>query len=454
MNREQKIREIVNSLVITIDGPAGSGKSTTASLLAERLELTYLDTGAMYRAVTYAVLRRGIDPEDEVAVSAVAGEINVEFRKIDSMPVIFLDGKNVENEIRRPDVSENVSPVSRYVKVREAMVRLQRRVGKRGGVVVEGRDTGSIVFPYAQVKIFLTANIKERVKRRQRQLRAMGVEQCIDDIKDNILQRDAIDSGRANSPLLRPPGSTVVDTSELSIDGQVDAIETLIRKEAERLAERKLSKGEHDPFGKMRLYYRISHILVRSVFKLIFGLKISGEENLLYRESFIFASNHLSYADPLIVGCALNREVWFLAKKELFRNRLFAWLIRTYHAIPVDRDEIDRKTLKIVLDTLKSGESVLMFPEGTRSRNGDLHPLKDGLGFIALLSRISVVPVYVTGSNSLLGCALRRKKLEVRIGPPIRIDRAYIQEDKKRDYRLLGSMIFEELRMLKRETEA
>ncbi len=453
MNREQNIRGIVNSLVITIDGTAGSGKSTTASLLAKRLGLTYLDTGAMYRTVTYAVLRRGINPKDEVAVSSVTGEINVEFRKINGIPVIFLDGKNVENEIRRPDVSENVSLVSRYVKVREAMVRLQRRIGKRGGVVVEGRDTGSIVFPYAQVKIFLTASIKERAMRRQRQLQSMGVEQGIEDIKENILERDTIDSARVNSPLLRPPGSTVVDTSELSIEGQVDAIETLVRKEAERLAERKLSKGECDPFGKMRLYYRISHILVRSVFRLIFGLKISGEENLRYRESFIFASNHLSYADPLIVGCALNREVWFLAKKELFRNRLFAWLIRTYHAIPVDRDEIERKTLTIVVDTLKRGESVLMFPEGTRSRNGDLRPLKDGLGFIILLSRISVIPVYVTGSNGLLDCALRRKKLEVRIGPPIRIDREYIPEDKKRDYRLLGSMIFEELRMLKGETE-
>jgi 1-acyl-sn-glycerol-3-phosphate acyltransferase len=182
-------------------------------------------------------------------------------------------------------------------------------------------------------------------------------------------------------------------------------------------------------------------------------LRIYGRQHLRYRENFIFASNHISYGDPLVVGCALDREIWFLAKKELFRNRLFARLIAAYHAIPVDREDIERKTMKRLLALLGEGRSLLMFPEGTRSRTGELGDLKAGLGFVAAKSGIGIVPVRVIGTNRLVDCLFRRAKLTVRIGPPIRVDRSRLGANPKEEYRVLSGMAQRALGMLMDEQE-
>lgn len=454
MQSTARIEEIMRRLVVTIDGPAGSGKSTTASILARRLGLTYLDTGAMYRAVTFAALELGVDPDDDVAVSRLAQSIELTFKQVSGELALFLDGRNVDAEIRTPEVSRYVSPVSRHAGVRRAMVRLQRRIGERGGIVAEGRDTGSVVFPFAHVKVFLVADGEARARRRSGQLRSMGIVQDLDEIKENIRRRDAMDSDRAASPLVRPAGAVLIDTSNRTIAGQVDMIEQEIRTEAGRIAALTVENGEGNPLSAMSGYYGVSHRIVRGFFRIFFGLSVSGEEHLRFRENYIFASNHISYADPLVVGSAIDREVQFLAKKELFRNRAFAWLIRAYHAIPVDREEIERKTMKLVFDTLASGHSILMFPEGTRSRTGELGELKAGLGFTALNTGVSIVPVFVTGTNRLFDCLLRRKRLAVTIGPPIRVRKDLVGPDRKSDYRVLTSMAQSELRMLQDEAEA
>lgn len=443
--------EIIQSMIVTIDGPAGSGKSTTASLLADRLGLTYLDTGAMYRAVTYAVLSRGVDSEDSEAVSRVAAGLDIELRANEGRSVILLGGEEIEDKIRSPEISSFVSPVSRHVGVRNAMVRHQRRIGADGGIVVEGRDTGTVVFPYAQIKVFLVADIEARSMRRQKQLLSLGIEQDIAEIRENIAGRDNLDSSRKSSPLLRPPGSIIVDTSNLTIEEQVGIIEAEVRREAERLEASSI--GEHGGCLRMSFYYRVSRIFVRTLFRVFFGLKIFGERNIRFEENYIFASNHTSYADPPVVGCALNREVSFIAKSELFRNRAFAWLIDTYHAIPVDRYEIGRKTLKLIIEKLRNGESILMFPEGTRSSTGDMGSFKAGLGFLALQTGSGIVPVYVRGTDRLLKCFFRLERLEIRIGPPIRINEAYVPEDRRMDYRTINSMVLNEMRMLKDEAE-
>ncbi len=453
MTLTERTASVLSRFVVTIDGPAGSGKSTTASILASRLGLAYLDTGAMYRAVTHAVIARGVDPEDAAAVSALASTLELEVRTIGGKTALYLDGKDVERDIRTPDVSRLVSPVSRHEGVRRAMVRIQRLAGARGGVVAEGRDTGSVVFPHAQVKVFLVADIDARARRRLEQLARMGIEQDADEIRRNILERDAMDSGRVLSPLLRPAGAFVVDTSGMTIEAQVARIEAEVLRQAERVSEMAVAPGEANSFARSAAYYGITKWIVHAVFRVVFGLRVYGREHLRYRENFIFASNHLSNGDPLVVGCAFDREVWFLAKKELFRNRLFARLIRSYHAIPVDREEIERRTMKRLFDLLGEGRSILMFPEGTRSRTGKLGELKAGLGFIAAKSGVSIVPVCVTGTNRLFECFIRRRKLSVRIGPPIRIDGERREDIRKDDYRVLAGMAENEIRMLADEPE-
>lgn len=453
MNRDANEHAILSGLVVTIDGTSGSGKSSTATLLAQRLGLIYLDTGAMYRTVTYAVLQRGIDPGDKIAVSAAVRDLVIEHDRRGGKAVFLLDGREVAGEIRGAEVSAAVSAVSRYPDVRKAMVAHQRTIGLKGGVVAEGRDTGSVVFPYAQVKIFLVADVEERTRRRVLQLEEMGIAEGPGKIRDNLERRDEIDSGRRHSPLVRPPGAHLIDTSNVTLEEQVSLIESIVRREVRRLARLRVFPGERNPCARIRGYYRVTCMLVRVCARIIFGLRIYGREHLRFREHYIFAANHVSYADPPLIGCALDRESWFVAKKELFGNRFFGCLIRAYHAIPINRGELDRSTVRRIGEILASGESVLMFPEGTRSRTGRLREVKSGIGLIALRSRVPVVPVYIRGSNALRDCMLRRERLEVRIGPPIRIAEEYMSEDRRLDYSLVASMIRQELGMLEDESQ-
>ncbi len=203
--------------VIAIDGPAGSGKSTVARGVADRLELSYLDTGAMYRAVACAALRRGVDPADAGAVVEVARTIDLELTR----DTCFVDGVDATAEIRGPEVTGAVSVVAANPGVRTEMVARQRAWATgRGGGVMEGRDIGSVVFPDATLKVYLTASAAVRAKRRAGEVGGQDVVAVGSDIE----RRDAADSGREMSPLVEAPGAVVVDTSDLEINEVVDLV--------------------------------------------------------------------------------------------------------------------------------------------------------------------------------------------------------------------------------------
>ncbi|MBC7228029.1 MAG: (d)CMP kinase [Thermoflexales bacterium] len=207
---------------ITIDGPVASGKSTIGYLLAQRLGYLYLDTGAMYRAVTYAALSRGVPVEDEAAVTALAQAL-----RIDVVPptaddgrqyTVLADGEDVTWEIRRPEVDGNVSVVSAYPGVRRAMVAQQRRIAAGGRVVMVGRDIGSVVLPDADLKLYLDASPQERARRRWLERRSRGEDVSYEEVLAMTLRRDEIDSGRAVSPLRVPEGAVVIDTTGLNVE--------------------------------------------------------------------------------------------------------------------------------------------------------------------------------------------------------------------------------------------
>lgn len=226
-------------MIVAIDGPAGSGKSTVAHAIAERCGLTYLDTGAMYRCVTLACLRRGTDLSDAEAVAEVARSITIEFGASEQGQTVALDGADVTADIRTPEVDRNVSVVAAVPAVREAMVVLQRAVGERGSVVAEGRDIGTVVYPNAEVKVFLTADAEARAHRRA--VQRGGGDAATDAtatadaeeeraILADIKRRDELDSSRKEAPLRPADDAHHIDSSSLGVDEVVDAVVDLMRQ--------------------------------------------------------------------------------------------------------------------------------------------------------------------------------------------------------------------------------
>lgn len=222
--------------VVAIDGGAGSGKSTTARELARRLHFFYLDTGAMYRAITLKYLQRDGD-KDNInmgLVSEIIASTTIDLRPENSMTRVYLDEKDVTLEIRKPQVNDFVSQISAIPAVRKWMVEKQREVAKGKEVVCEGRDIGTVVFPEAQVKIFMQADLNERARRRAKEQEEKNIEVAFDEVLNNLSFRDNFDSSRVHSPLKKAQDAIVIDTTDLTIDQQIDIVEKIV---AERLNE-------------------------------------------------------------------------------------------------------------------------------------------------------------------------------------------------------------------------
>lgn len=214
--------------VVAVDGPSGSGKSSTARGVADRLGFAYLDTGAMYRAVTWAVLRRGIDPEDAATVARAIGDIEISSGTDPSAPTIAADGVDVSVEIRGEDVTAHVSPVAVVPQVRTALVDRQREIiaAATGGIVVEGRDIGSTVVPDAPVKIYLVADPEARAARRAAEVGATDTASTA----ASLARRDQIDSSRATSPLVKSDGAVEVDSTHLTLEEVVATIVAIVEE--------------------------------------------------------------------------------------------------------------------------------------------------------------------------------------------------------------------------------
>jgi cytidylate kinase len=217
----------VSPRVVTVDGPAGAGKSSASRGLARRLGFAHVDTGAMYRAVGVLAAERGIAPDDGPALARLADGLHLAFA--DDGERLLVDGRDLSAAIRRPDAGELASRVSTHGPVRERLVAMQRALGERGGVVMEGRDIGTVVFPDAPVKFYLTANPATRAARRATELRARG--ETIDEaaLARELASRDERDAGRAHSPLRAAPDALVIDTTPLPLDAVVERMEAHVR---------------------------------------------------------------------------------------------------------------------------------------------------------------------------------------------------------------------------------
>ncbi len=218
----------MKKLSIAIDGPAGAGKSSVSKLLAARLGYAYLDTGAMYRAVTYKAMEKGLTGEEEIAAMAAALDMEVTPGQ-DAMHVI-VDGEDVTAHLRTPEVSARVSAVSAIGGVRTAMVDIQRKQAKKGGIVLDGRDIGTVVLPDADVKIFLTASVHTRALRRFKEMEAAHPEMTLEDVEADVAKRDYMDSHREISPLCQAADAVLLDNGNMTLEGTAEAMISICEK--------------------------------------------------------------------------------------------------------------------------------------------------------------------------------------------------------------------------------
>tara|TARA_B100001248_G_C27268651_1_gene401963 strand:+ start:187 stop:864 length:678 start_codon:yes stop_codon:yes gene_type:complete len=216
-------------MIVTIDGPAASGKSTTAKLVAKKLGISYLDTGGMYRCITFSCMKNNI-PYNEISLAkSHLKKLNLSICEKNNTQHFYLNGIDVTNEIRSNEVSKNVSKISSLHFVRKKMVEIQRKYAKEKSIIVEGRDIGTVVFPKADYKFFLIADEKVRAIRRQKDLIRNGENQSLEELIDEIRLRDKLDSERENAPLIKAKDAIVIDTSTITINEQVDFIVNLVR---------------------------------------------------------------------------------------------------------------------------------------------------------------------------------------------------------------------------------
>lgn len=217
------------SFVVTIDGPAAAGKSTTARAVAAQLGFTYIDTGALYRALALKALEEGASPDDPEALENALEGTELELSGSAEHPAIRMDGRDVSAAIRTPEVSEMASRLAAQKGVRERLIDIQRGLRERGPLVGEGRDLGTVVFPEADVKVYLDADVEARARRRYRELQERGIPVPLEDVRAEIERRDARDRERPDSPLRVPPDARVIDTTRMDVEDQVSAVLRLVQ---------------------------------------------------------------------------------------------------------------------------------------------------------------------------------------------------------------------------------
>ena len=223
-----------NGLIITIDGPAAVGKSTMGKLIARELGFLYIDTGAIYRAITWKVLKNNINVNDENIISNLVSNTCVTIEKVNCKSLndyyhIFVDGEDITEEIRNPRIDQNVSQIARLPKIRKQLIYLQRKLAEKGNIVMEGRDIGSVILPQADIKFYFTASEEERIKRRYRELINKGYRIDYEEVKKQIIQRDKIDSKRKYAPLIKAKDAILIDSTEKSIEEAKDNILKIIK---------------------------------------------------------------------------------------------------------------------------------------------------------------------------------------------------------------------------------
>lgn len=375
----------MSNIKIALDGPGGAGKSSVAKAVAARLGIVYVDTGAMYRSIGLYMKKNGIDPSDANAVTVALSDVTLRLSVEGGRQTLYLCGEEVGDEIRTPEMSMYASRVSAIPAVREFLLSTQRSVANEASVIMDGRDIGTVIFPDAEVKIFLTASAEARAGRRYDELIAKGQDVSYEDVLREMNERDENDSTRAIAPLCPADDAVILDTSELSFNESVNSVIDIIREKTA------------PPAPKMSRPYRLLYRCAARLIRFLLRIKITGSENVPDRGGYVVCANHISLIDVFTLGASFPRQLRYLGKKELFRIPILAPVIRALGAIPVDRKASDVGALKRSIEVAKSGELFSVFPQGHRypKVNPADTPIKSGVGMVAYRAGVGIIPVCI-----------------------------------------------------------
>lgn len=428
--------------VVALDGPGSSGKSTVGAAVARALGYRFVDTGLFYRALTAAALRRGLPPDDPGPLAALVDEIALAPDADGVLGRVVLAGEDITDAVRAAEVDDAVSAYARVPEVRAALLPRQRDLAADGGIVVAGRDVGTVVLPDAEVKLFLDASVEERAARRaaERGLAADSTE--AGEILDALRRRDELDSSRPVAPLVAAPDARHVRTDDNTFEQTVAAVLAAIRAatappdapEPPRNRRARDADAGIDPGvdNDLSLLVRLVALVSRIGSRLVCRVRFEGLERIPRTGAVILAANHISNADPVLLGAWItpalrSRRIHWLGKRELFDWPVLGWLARRGGVHPVDRSTADVEAFRLASRILEAGWILLVFPEGTRSPTGSLQEAKDGVATLALRTGATVVPIGVNGTDAVWpkGRAFPRpfprRTATVRVGEPFRV---------------------------------
>lgn len=416
-------------LRIAIDGPGGAGKSSLAKAVAKKLEIIYVDTGALYRTIGYYMVNHGIDPTDAAAVAAELDNFTLELTYVDGEQVILLDGENVKDAIRTPEMSMAASNVSAIKEVRDFLLNTQRNIAKQHSVIMDGRDIGTVILPNAEVKIFLTASPEARAKRRYEELKAKGKEVSYEQVYTEMVERDKNDSTRDIAPCVPADDAILLDNSGMTAEETTEAVIKIIKR-----AQKKQKKN----------FYMHAHSILAPMIRFFSGIKTHGKENIPKEGGFMLCANHIAVRDVILMGATCPRQIRFVAKKELFSIPILRGIIKALGAVKLDRGGNDVAAIRKSIELVENGELISIFPQGHRYPVVDpsTTPTKSGAGMVAYRSGCDVIPVFIKTKGNKYGIF---KRIEILYGTPIKNSDLGFDKGGNDEYKAATDIIFKEI---------
>ncbi|MBO5945753.1 MAG: (d)CMP kinase [Clostridia bacterium] len=413
---------------IAVDGPGGAGKSTVAKAVAKELGIIYVDTGALYRTIGLFMLRNGIDPKDHDGVCSMLGKFTLELTFTDGKQTVLLNGEDVGDKIRTPEVSMAASAVSAIGEVREFLLDTQRSIAMKNSVIMDGRDIGTVILPNAEVKIFLTASPEARAQRRYKELLARGQDVKYEDVFNEMAERDKNDSTREIAPCVPAEDAEYLDNSNLDLEGTTKAILKIVKKK-----ERKVNR-----------LYKVLYAILAPMIRFFQRVKATGVENIPKEGPILICSNHMAIRDPILIAAASPRQISFLGKKELFKVPVIGWLVKNLGAIPLDRSGTDLGAIKKSVNILKDGKMLALFPQGHRypGVNPAETPKKNGAALLSFRSKCDVLPVCIKTRGFKYSLFCRK---EIIFGKPIPYSELGFVNGGNDEYKIATEKIFSEI---------